>query len=116
MNTNYLKLFAISAVIMNFFMVSSAIAQEKPVNDLIKNISGTVTGSDSVGNIISIRTQDQKQMVFSVPDKAIITQETHNIGLMDIRDASAVTIQYFITPSFQNTVVSIVDNSRMVNE
>lgn len=55
-------------------------------------------------------------MVFSVPDKAIITQETHNIGLMDIGASSDVTIQYFVSPNFKNTVISIVDNESVVNE
>jgi hypothetical protein len=55
-------------------------------------------------------------MAFSVPDKAIITQETRNIGLMDIGEASAVTIQYYVLSSSKNIVVSLIDNEPVVNE
>lgn len=97
-------------------MLSTAMAQQSPKNYRILNVTGTVMGTDSVGNIISIRTDDQKQMVFSVPEKAIITQQTHTIGLMDIGKSDSVTIQYFVLPPAKNAVVSIIDNESIVNE
>jgi len=97
-------------------MITAAYCQEKPENHLVKNVSGTLTSMDAVGNVFSIRTGDQRQMAFFVPDKAIITQDTHNIGLMDIGEASAVTIQYYVSPAAKNTIVSIVDNESVVNE
>lgn len=97
-------------------MVSVAYAQEKPENHLIKTIKGTVMSTDSVGNTISIRTDGQQEMAFSVPDKAIITQETHNIGLMDIGKSDSVTIQYYALFPTKNILVSIVDNDSVVNE
>jgi len=103
-------------LVISTVMLSAGYGQEKPGNMPIENITGTVMGTDSVGNIISIRTDDQKQMVFSVPDKAVITQDTQKIGLMDIQESSAVTIQYFVSPSFKNTVISIVDNDAVINE
>lgn len=105
----------INFLIMSMFVVSTAYCQEKPENHLIRNITGTVVSTDTVGNIISIRTEDQRQMAFSVPDKAIITQETHNIGLMDIGKSDSVKIQYYLSSS-KYFVVSIVDNESVVNE
>ena len=105
-----------------FVLLISAIAspsghcQEKADNRPTKTIKGTVIGLDAVGDIISIQTEDQQKMSFSVPDKAFITQETHNIGLMDIREASAVTVQYYVSPSSKNIVVSLIDNESVVNE
>ncbi len=106
----------ISFLLMVMFMVPAAYGQERPGDHLIKNISGTVTSTDAVGNIISIRTNDQKQMAFFVPDKAVITQETRNIGLMDIGKSDPVNIQYYPGPLSRNIVVSIVDNEPVVNE
>jgi len=97
-------------------MAPVAYCQEKPESLQIKNIAGTVLSTDSAGNTISIQTDDQRQMAFYVPDKAIITQETHNIGLMDIEKSDSVTMRYYISPSSQYTVVSIVDNKSVVNE
>ena len=107
---------AINSLLMLMFMVPAAYGQEKQGDHLIKNVAGTVTSTDAVGNIISIRTNDQKQMAFFVPDKAIITQETHNIGLMDIGKSDSVNIQYYPGPLSKNFVVSIVDNESVVNE
>ena len=97
-------------------MITVAYCQEKAGNHLIKNITGTVISTDSVGNNISIRTNSQQEMAFSLPDKAIITQETHNIGLMDIGKSDSVTIQYYVSSSLKNNVVNIVDNEPVVNE
>ena len=97
-------------------MITGAYAQEKQDSHVMKNITGTVLATDSVGNTITIQTPDLKSMAFFVPDKAIITQETHNIGLMDIGKSDAVTIQYFISLPSKSTVISIVDNESVVNE
>ena len=73
------KFKAIVTLLSSALMVSTAYCQENPGNHPIKTIKGTVMNTDSVGNIISIRTDDQKQMSFMVPEKAVITQETQNI-------------------------------------
>ena len=106
----------IVSLLMSLNMVSGAYCQEKPENHLIKSIAGTVISTDAVGNIISIRTEDQKQMAFLVPDKVIISQDTHNIGLMDIRKSDAVAIHYYVSSSLKNVIVDIVDNESVVNE
>jgi len=100
---------------MGISMVSAAWAQEKPEH-LIKSITGTVTSTDAVGNIISIRTEDRQQMSFVVPDKANITQQTKTIGLMDIGKSDSVNIQYYQGLSSKYFVVSIIDNESVVNE
>jgi len=97
-------------------MLTAAYSQEKLVNYQTKTISGTVMNTDFVGNTISILTEDQHHLSFSVPAKAIITQETHKIGLMDIGKSDSVTIQYYTLSSPQYTVVSILDNESIVNE
>jgi len=96
-------------------MITTAYCQGKPEGHIIKTITGTVINNDAVGNIITIRTQGQQQMAFSVPDKAIITHQTKNIGLMDIRAADPVTIRYYVSSS-KNIVVSIADNNSVHNE
>jgi len=106
----------ILTLVMGALMLTVAHSQEKLDSQQMKTIKGTVIGLDAVGNIISIQTQDQQKMAFSVPDKAIITQETRNIGLMDIGEASAVTIQYYVLSSSKNIVVSLIDNEPVVNE
>jgi hypothetical protein len=111
-----LKKRVITFFLMGVFMVSAGYCQEKPGDHLINNVAGIVTSTDSVGNIISIRTDDQKQMAFIVPEKANITQETHNIGLMDIEKSDAVNIQYYLGPFSKNYVVNIVDDESVVNE
>ena len=111
---NILKL--ILTLMMSSLIVASSNAQEKPENHLLKNISGTVIGLDAVGNTISVRSQDQQKMSFPVTDKAVITQEAHPIGLMDIGKADTVTIQYYVITPLKYFVVSIVDNESVVNE
>jgi len=106
----------IFTILLSAMMVAAAYCQEKTENHLIKNITGTVISTDSVGNTISIRTGSQQEMAFSVPDKAVITQETHNIGLMDIGKSESVTIQYYVSSSSKNIIVSIVDNESVINE
>ena len=103
-------------LLMGLLMVSTAYCQEKPENQPLTSITGTVISTDAVGNTISIRTEDQKQMAFSVPDKAIIRQDTHNIGLMDIGKSDSVNIQYYVSPLARNIIVNIVDNESIVNE
>jgi hypothetical protein len=103
-------------LLMSMFIVSTAYCQEESESRLIKSINGAVVSTDAVGNIISIRKEDQQPMAFFVPDKAIITQQTHKIGLMDIGKSDSVTIQYYVSSSVKNIVVSIVDNDSVVNE
>ena len=110
------KIKIILLLIVTVGTLTRAYSQEKLDNHQIKSITGTVSGSDAVGNIISIKTADQKEMAFIVPDKAIISQETHNIGLMDIVKSDSVSIQYFVSSSAKNIVVNIVDNESVVNE
>ena len=74
-------------------------------------ISGTVSKIDFVGSTVSILTADQHQMSFFVPGNAIITRETHDIGLMDIKEGHPVTIKYDISSSGRNSADSIVDNN-----
>jgi len=106
----------IFSLVMSVLMVSMAYCQEKPENHPIKTIKGTVMSTDFVGNTISIQTDGQQQMAFVVPDKAVITQQTRNIGLMDIGRSDSVTIQYYVLPPSKSTIVSIVDNDAVVNE
>jgi hypothetical protein len=106
----------INSLIFFLLISTTAYCQEKPDNHIIRYITGTVINTDSVGNIISIKTEDQKEMAFSVPEKALITQETHNIGLMDIGESSAVSIQYYVSPLAKNVIISLVDNESVVNE
>jgi len=105
----------IFSLIIGALMVTSAGAQETTENHLIKSIAGTVISTDTVGSIISIKTDDQKQMDFFVIEKSIITQETHPIGLMDIGKSDSVNIQYYLSSS-KYFAVSIVDNESVVNE
>jgi hypothetical protein len=105
----------IFSLLISMSMTLAAYGQEKPEIHPVSTITGTVLSTDAVGNIISIRTDDQRQMAFVVPNKAIITQETHSIGLMDIGKSDSVTIQYLASSS-KNTVVNIVDNESVVNE
>jgi len=103
-------------LVMSVLIMTSSQAQEKPDNHLLKNITGTVIGLDAVGNTISVRSQDQQKMSFTVTDKAVISQEAHPIGLMDIGKADTVTIQYYVTSPLKYFVVSIIDNESVVNE
>ena len=93
-------------LLLTVFVMTSLDAQGKSENH---QISGTVVNVDAVGNIITIQTGNQKKMAFAVPDKVSITQETHDIGLMDIRIADPVAIQYSISQG-KYIIVSIVDN------
>ena len=61
----------------------------------VKTVAGTVVNVDAVGNIITVQTTDQKQMAFSVLEKANVTQQANDIGLMDIRATDPVTVQYY---------------------
>ena len=106
----------IVSLLMSLLMVPVVYCQEKPENHLIKSIAGTVISLDAVGNIISIRTEKQRQMAFSVPDKAMITQDTHNIGLMDIGKSDSVAIHYYVSSTSKNIIVDMVDNESVVNE
>jgi len=106
----------IFSLLLGSTMLTAAYAQENSVNHLLKTVKGAVVSADSVGNTITIQKADQQQMTFLVPEKAIITQESQNIGLTDIGASSFVTIQYFVSPSLKNIVVSIVDNESVVNE
>lgn len=92
-------------------MVTAAYSQENPGNYQTRTISGTVADIDFVGNTISILTKDQHQMSFLVPGNAVITRDTHDIGLMDIKQGHPVTIQYDISSPGKDMVYSIVDNN-----
>jgi len=107
---------AIFSLLMSTLIVSVVYAQEKTENHMMKYVSGTVIGTDAVGDIISIRTDNQKQMAFFVTDKASITQEAHNIGLMDIGKSDSVKIRYYLESTSKYIAVSIVDNESVVNE
>jgi hypothetical protein len=91
-------------------MVTAAYSQENPKNPQTKTVSGTVTGIDFAGNTISILTEDQHQLSFSVPDHAIIIRDTKDIGLIDIKQGDPVTIKYEISSPGKDIVDSIVDN------
>jgi hypothetical protein len=96
-------------LLLTAFVVTPAYCQGKSENHQIETISGKVGNVDSVGNIITIQ-GDQEQMAFVVPDKVSITEETREIGLMDIAVSDPVTIQYYVSSHMKNTVVSIADN------
>jgi len=98
-------------------MVTVAFSQQNPGSPkTIKTISGVVTKIDFVGNTISILSDDQHQMSFSVPENAIITQDTQDIGLMDIKESNPVTIQYDIASPGMDVVESIIDNKPSSHE
>ena len=104
-------------LLITALMFTHAYSQESSDTHLIKNTSGTVLSTDSAGNTISIRTKDDQQLAFIVPDKAVITQQAHSIGLMDIGKSDSVNIQYYLSvPSNKNFVISIVDNESVINE
>lgn len=97
-------------LLVSALMGTAAYSQENLHSNQIKTVSGTVTKTDFVGNTITVLTNDQKQMAFFVPGNVIITQEAHDIGLMDIREGNPVTIQYDNSSTGQSIAVSIVDN------
>ena len=103
-------------LIMAALMVTAAYGQENTRNYQAKLISGIVSKIDFVGNTISILTDAQHQMSFFVPGNAIITRDTHDIGLMDIKEGHPVTIQYDVSSPGKNIVDSIIDNESAVHE
>jgi hypothetical protein len=106
----------IFTLLITVLMVSAAYGQGNPKKNQTKIISGTVADMDSVGNTISILTDDQHRMSFFVPGNASITRDTHDIGLMDIKQGHPVTIQYDILSSGKDIVDSIVDNNPVAQE
>jgi hypothetical protein len=103
-------------LLLTIFIVAPAYCQGISENHLRKIINGTVINVDAVGNVITIRTEDQKQMAFLVSDKASVTKETHDVGLMDIRKTDPVTMQYYTSSPGKNTVTSIIDNGTVASE
>ena len=85
-------------------------SQTNSENNQSNTITGTVTKNDFAGDTISIITDDQRQMSFSVPSNSIITRDTKNVALMDIKNGHPVTIQYEVTSPGMNVVESINDN------
>jgi len=100
----------ILSVLMTLLLFTVAYSQEKQISHQVKTISGTVTTIDFVDNTISIRMDDQHQMSFAVANDASIVRDTHDIGLMDIKEGHPVTIQYDISSPGQEIAHSIVDN------
>jgi hypothetical protein len=92
------------------FMATTGYGQKDLENHYTKTVSGQATGTDFVGNTISIMTTDQRPMTFYVPNGASITRETVDTGLMDIKQGHPVTIQYYTSSPGKDIVVSIVDN------
>jgi len=103
-------------LLIAFFIIIPVYAQVKPALREIKTISGTVVNIDSVGNVITIKTRDQIQMAFIVMDKASITLNANDIGLMEISESDPVTIQYYISYPGKYTAISIVDNKPVASE
>ena len=100
----------IFSCLMFVLTTSAAYGQVNLVNNQTKTVSGTVTNMDYAGSTISIQTEDQHKLSFSVPGNAIIVQDSHDIGLMDIKGGHPVTIQYDVSSPGKNMVESIVDN------
>lgn len=100
-------------LLVTALMVTAGYCQEKLENHQTKTISGTVTETDYVGSTINVQT-DEGQMAFFVPGDAKVVRETHDIGLMDIKQGRPVTIQYYTSSPGKNVVVSIVDNKPVV--
>ena len=86
-----------------------AYCQEKAESQRIGTIIGTITKVDTVGDIISIHTESV-EMAFSVPGQAKIVRNTHDIGLLDIKDGDSVTVQYNNFSPGKNSIISIVVN------
>jgi len=97
-------------------MCTAAYGQQNPQNHQTKTVAGAVTSVDFVGNTISILTDGQHRMSFFVPGNSIITRDTHDIGLMDIKEGHPVTIQYDIMSPGKNTADSIIDNQPSSHE
>ena len=91
------------------FTASLVYCQEKVETRHIITIEGIVAKVDAVGSIIEVKT-DEKQMAFSVPDGANITEGTKKIGLMDIEPSDPVTVQYYSPSPGKLVVVSITYN------
>ena len=102
--------------ILTVLMVPTAFSQGILGSSQLKTVSGTVTGMDFVGNTISILTGDGHQMSFYVPGNAIITRDTHDIGLMDVKVSHPVTIRYDTTSAGKASVDSIIDNKPEAEE
>ena len=69
-------------------------AQERPVNVWSKTVSGTLTKVENSGNTITIRTVDQRNLIFTVPTNAVITHEMRRVKLMDLKKGDPVSVQY----------------------
>jgi len=106
----------VSILIASTLIATAAYSQEYPGKPPIKTVSGTVINVDFVGNTIAIQSGDGRQMSFSVPGSTTIVQNTHNIGLMDIKPGHPVTIQYDVLSPGKNSVDSIVDNNPLAHE
>jgi len=88
---------------------SGAYCQERVENQQMRTISGTITKIDTVGNIINVQT-DTGEMAFSVSDHARIVRNTHDAGLLDIKEGDPVTIQYTSASLGKNSILRLVDN------
>lgn len=121
---NFLLIFLLSAIFS-----SSAFSQGIIENHQVKIIHGTVINLDTVGSVITIETMEQvgtvgntvqavgpEQVAFFVPDKVIITLQTHDIGLMDMRKGDPVTVRYYAASPGKYTVSSIMDNRPVAAE
>ena len=96
--------------LMTALMLTAAYGQKNTENHLTRVISGVLIKNDFVGNIIAIQTDNGHQMSFSVPSNIIITRDTRDIGLMDVKVGHPVTIQYDASSPGKNFAQSIVDN------
>jgi hypothetical protein len=103
-------------LLMTTMTVTAAYSQTNSGNHQTATVSGTVTKIDFVGNTISILTDDNHPMSFSVPGKAIILQDTQDIGLMDVKISHPVTIKYDVSSSGKQIVDSIIDNKPAAHE
>ena len=98
-----------------FIAAANAYGQSKPGNSQVNTISGTVVQSDFVGDTITVLTNMNQQMTFSVPGNAIIVREAKDIELMDIKVGSPVIVKYDISSPGKDIAVSIIDNKPVSN-
>jgi hypothetical protein len=103
-------------LLMSAFMVTAVYSQVSSGMIQTRTVSGTVDKIDFAGSTISIQTDDQHEISFSVPANAIITRDTRDIGLMDLAGGHPVTIQYDISSPGKNIAESIVDHKSASHE
>ena len=99
----------LAGILMVSLMNSKSGSQEIVENQNTRTIRGTVTTIDVVGGVMNVQTE-KGPMAFSISDQTKKIQDTHDIGILDIKSGDPVSIQYESISPGKNMVISIVDN------